>query len=313
MTDKTTQLTVASNYDVSRMRFSKPITGSIPDSKPAISFQRINILTQNEDGTLGDLVFPVGPCFSFGVSENTSMETKLPSGWTLPICLYNKDGATSEEKEWVETFNNVVEHCKKHLLMNKENIGKYDLEASDLKKFNPLYYQRDKNNKGKIKEDSATLYAKLIQSKKLDKITTMFSDFEGNIIEDPKTLIGKFCTVRAAVKIESIFIGNKISLQVKLYECEVKLIQTGMPRLLSKSAPVPKVLIQKAAKPHTPPSKDEDEDEEDDDAGSITDDTPVVVSKVSDDDDDEVVADLDEAVKPVPKETKKPLRRVKKV
>lgn len=310
MTDKTTQLSVASNYDVSRMRFSKPITGSIPDSKPAISFQRINILTQNEDGTVGDLVFPVGPCFSFGISENTSMETKLPNGWTLPICLYNKDGPSLEEKQWVETFNNVVEHCKKHLLKNKEEIGKYDLESSDLKKFNPLYYRRDKANKGKIIDDSVTLYAKLIQSKKLDKITTMFSDFDGNIIEDPKSLIGKYCTVRAAVKIESIFVGNKISLQVKLYECEVKLLQSGMPRLLSKSTPVPKVLIQKA-------SKTEDDDDFGD-SGSINgdDDAPV---KVSDDDDvvetsppEEEDDDAKVAAVSAPV-VKKQVRRVKKV
>ena len=47
MSEKNTQLTNASGYDVSRIRFSKPILGSIPDSKPAISFQRINISTQN--------------------------------------------------------------------------------------------------------------------------------------------------------------------------------------------------------------------------------------------------------------------------
>lgn len=38
-----TQLVSAIDYDTSRMSFSEPIQGSIPDSKPAISYSRINI------------------------------------------------------------------------------------------------------------------------------------------------------------------------------------------------------------------------------------------------------------------------------
>jgi hypothetical protein len=309
MSEKNTQLTNASGYDVSRIRFSKPILGSIPDSKPAISFQRINISTQNEDNTVGDLVLPVGPNFSFGVSENVSMDSGKVNGWVLPICLYNKDGATEAEKQWVITFNNIVEHCKKHILDNKEEIGKYDLELSDLKKLNPLYYRRDKNNKGKIIEDSVTLYAKLIHSKKADKITSMFSDFDGNPV-NPMDLIGKYCTVHAAIKIESIFIGNKISLQVKLYECEVKLLQTGMQRLLSKgntnvSSSVSRTVVQKA--------KVTDDMDMDDDAGSIPDEDVIVdtttPSKTSDD--AEIDVD-DEVTKPV-LQTTAPKKIVKRV
>ena len=110
---------------------------------------------------------------------------------------------------------------------------------SDLKKFNPLYYKKDR---GKIVEGTGpTLYAKLIVSKKHDKIVTMFYDNDGEAI-DPMTLHGKYCHVNAAVKIESVFIGNKISMQVKLYECEVKLADTGMKRLM-KRPPAQSVVV----------------------------------------------------------------------
>ena len=49
---------------------------------------------------------------------------------------------------------------------------------------------------------------------------------------DPLSLEKKYCFARGTIKIESIFIGTKISLQIKLYECAVKLLQTGVQRLL---------------------------------------------------------------------------------
>ena len=231
MSSENTQLTSAINYSVSRMVFSEPQKGSIGESKPPITFSRINISTRNEDGTIGDLIFPtIEKCFSFGVCENKNPDTDKVNGYVMPICLFSRDGPTDNERAWVDTFNNVVEKCKTHLIDNKEAIEKYELEPSDLKKLNPLYYKRDK---GKIVEGSGpTLYAKLIISKKQDRMVTMFFDFNGENINGME-LIGKYCFVRAAIKIESIFIGNKISLQVKLYECEVKIADQGPRRLLS--------------------------------------------------------------------------------
>ena len=41
-------------------------------------------------------------------------------------------------------------------------------------------------------------------------------------------------STEGAIKIESIFIGNKISLQVKLYEAVVRRLDQGMRKLLSR-------------------------------------------------------------------------------
>ena len=244
-----TQLTAATGYDVSRMRFSQPVVGTIPNSVPPIVYKRINISTQNSDGTIGELVIPTEQIFSFGVGENTNPDSGKVNGYVMPLCLWNRDEPTKAEKEWTTTFDNIVEKIKAHLLENKEEIEQYNLEMADLKKLNPLYYKREK---GKIVEGTGpTLYAKLIVSKKHNKIATMFFDADGNTI-DAMNLIGKYSYVKGAIKIESIFIGNKISLQIKLYEAEVKLMDTGMKRLLAKPASVKAVSTTTLANPlHT--------------------------------------------------------------
>jgi hypothetical protein len=99
-----TQITPAKGYDTSRMIFSEPVSGSIPDSKPKIEFRRVNISTRNEDGTVGELIIPTSRLFSFGVSENTSQETGSVNGYTFPLCLWSRDGATEEEKTWTDTY-----------------------------------------------------------------------------------------------------------------------------------------------------------------------------------------------------------------
>ncbi len=250
------QLTPASGYNVSRMTFSEPIHGSIHNSP--VSFHRINIGTINEDGTAGDLIIPTERVFSFGVSENTNEEGKV-NGYVLPMCLWSRDGATKIEKEWTDTFNAIVEQCKDHLLTDdvKEKIDQFDLERNDLKKFNPLYWKRER---GKIVKDTGpTLYAKLFMSKKQNKIVSIFFDEDNDDEVDPLSLLGRYCFARGAIKFESIFIGNKISLQVKLYEAGVKLMQKSMKRLLVRPKANPQVLS--AANPLAIKHEDDEADE----------------------------------------------------
>ncbi|XP_022808505.1 uncharacterized protein LOC111345488 [Stylophora pistillata] len=248
--NENTQLTTVNGYNPKkRMIFSKPISGEIPDSKPKIEFKRINISTLNEDGTEGELILPTERLYSFGISENTSQETDKVTGYTFPLCLWNRDGATEEDKIWVETFKAIVDWCIDHLVENREEIDMFEFERSDLTKskggLNPLYWKMQKvlNEKtGKIVQQKdpnrgPTLYAKLIYSKKTDKFCTKFFDLNDEEI-DAHTLMGKYCHAKCAIKIESIFIGARISLQVRLYEAVVEPTKTWMKRLL----PRPEVL-----------------------------------------------------------------------
>jgi hypothetical protein len=276
-----TQLTSAFGYDVNNMRFRKPVDGSILND--TVKFKRIAIGTRNPDGSLGDLIIPTLPVYSFGLSENVNPQTMKTDGYSLSLCLYTKDNATEEQKKWVETFNSIVEHVKKYLLDHKDDIEKYELEAADLKKLNPLYYKKDK---GKIVDGTGpTLYAKVMQNKKNNTITTPFCDENGNDL-DPLTILGKRCYATAAIKFEGIFIGSRISLQVKVYEAQVRLIDSAPKRFLQglKSNPdvvfdekMPEKVVQQSQ-----PSSSNDDDDDDDDTGSLNgddnsdDDKPVV-------------------------------------
>jgi hypothetical protein len=242
MSFENTQLTLASGYDTKNMVFSKPKDGSIPNS--TVVFKRIAIGTRNPDGSMGELVLSTPRVYSFGLSPNTNMQTGKTDGYTLSLCLHNRDNPTKEEKDWVETFNKIVEHVKQYLVNHRDEFGKYDLEMSDLKKLNPLYYKKEK---GVVVQGAGpVLYAKVLQNKKNDAITTPFCNENGEDIE-PMSLLNKHCYATAAIKIESIFIGAKISLQVKVYEAEVKVIDNSVKRLLRKTQPSSGVVLESKA------------------------------------------------------------------
>ena len=246
MLNNNTQIISVNKYDTNKIMFSEPILGSIPDSKPKIEFKRINISTKNDDGSVGELILPTSRLFSFGVSENTSQETGKINGYTFPLCLWNKDGHSDEEKEFTDLFDKIVDKCIDHLVENKEEIDMFDLTRTELTKskggLNPLYWKKEKytNDKGKtemrnVPNSGPTIYTKLIFSKKNDKFLSQFFDTNDEPI-NALDLMGKYCYTKAAIKIESIFIGSKISLQVKLYEAVVEPITNGMKRLLRPTA-----------------------------------------------------------------------------
>lgn len=228
-----TQITSASGYNVSNIVYGKPRDGSIPNS--AVSFKRIQMGTRNPDGTTGELILSTERLFSFGLSPSINQSTGAIDGYTLALCLWNMDSPSQKEKEFTDTFNKICEHAVDYILDHRDDVQKYELEKADLKKFNPLYIKRDK---GKVVEGaSPMLYAKVLQNKKMATITSIFYDENGRDL-DPMSLMNKQCYVKAAIKIEGIFIGSKVSLQVKLHEAEIKMKESGVKRLLRAPAPV---------------------------------------------------------------------------
>jgi hypothetical protein len=139
-------------------------------------------------------------------------------------------GAKPEEIEFTNVVNAIVDRCKEYLVQNRDEIERYDLEMNDLKSFNPLYWKKEK---GKIVEGKGPmLYVKCMMGKKNENITTTFIDDETNEEIDPFDIMSKYCYVTGAIRFESIFIGNKISLQLKLYEAVVRVVDMGVKKLL---------------------------------------------------------------------------------
>jgi hypothetical protein len=230
MSSKHNQLTNASGYDVNNMIFSDPEESVIPNSTPQIKYTRINISTKNPDGSIGDLILSTSSLYSFGLSDNVDPSTGKSNGLSLPLCMWARDNPSVIEKQWTTTFDAIVEKCKDHILDIKDDLNKYDLERADLKKFNPLYWKRDK---GKIVEGTGPmLYVKLIYSKKKNEYISKFFDEQTGQEVDIQSLIGNPFYATSAIKIESIYVGSKISLQIKLFECNARLRDSTKKRLL---------------------------------------------------------------------------------
>ncbi len=248
-----TQLNSAKDIDVNNIVFDKASIGSVPNS--TMAFRRINIGYKNSDGTIGEFIIPTEKLFSFGVQENKDMATGRINGYQMPLVMWSRNGATDDEKTFTDTFDTIVEYVKKWIVSDegKDETENYEIEISDLKKLNPMYIKKEKGKP--VEGASPTLYCKLIHSKKDDKILTEFYDKEGVELDARGDLMNKMCDVNAAIKFESVFVGNKISLQIKLYEGEVHLRESGggSRRLLTT-----KPRIVKAVKPVVNEEKETD-------------------------------------------------------
>lgn len=269
------QLTPFKGYDTNNMIFGTPVQSAIIPTN-----YYIPISTKYSDGTTGSLIFLTpGKLFSFGVSENKSQETGETSGWSFPLCLYSREGPTDDQKEWVDTYNRVVDKIAEHLLEVAPEMGK-EFTMAEFQKakggLNPLYWKREqvKDEKtGKtilriVPGSGPTFYPKLIYSKGKKRNTTVSKGAkpgkdsapiteepaQGKFISrfydmndkqlDPLSLLGKYCHTEAAVMVESIFIGGtKPSIQNKLYEATVEIAESSMTRLVHVPRPPAKSAV----------------------------------------------------------------------
>lgn len=229
-----TILTSTENLDVNNIVFSKPEINNVPGNK--MSYKRIRLNIKNGD-ELSDLVLESPPnLLSWGLAEQIDMQTNALNGYQIPVCLWSKNGPTPEERKFTDTIDNICQYIKNYLVEHRDELEQYSLEFADLKKFNPLYW---KTEKGKIVEDRGpTLYAKCLYNKKTEKINTLFLNEGENPPRrvNPLSVIGKHCYVKIALKLESIFIGTKISFQVKCQEVMFRPKEVPLRSLLCPEA-----------------------------------------------------------------------------
>ena len=233
---------------VDNIIFSEPEEGKLPQANPnaiPISFYRIYIKHKNGD----DVIMKIGPCYTFGVSENFSQETKELTGYQMPLVMFDRDGASDYQKSVVEHLDQLSAMGKKAVISYKKQIKKGDLQESDVRNMNILYRYKDENGLY-IQDKSPVLYCKLISSKKKGmKILTNFTLMDivnGNckivkneknepIELDPKKLIGVAGMAEVYVKLESIFIGSKMTYQIKAWDVYYKPMTFKLTKLKNMS------------------------------------------------------------------------------
>ena len=108
------QLTRPDNVTKNKIIFNDAKEYKVRDSK--IKYKRIKIETVYLNSKKGDLVIETPFLFSFGVNENKSQETNKLVGYSIPVCLWEKDcSPSSPEKQFYEFICKMVEVCKEHL------------------------------------------------------------------------------------------------------------------------------------------------------------------------------------------------------
>jgi len=187
------------------------------DSTTSNDFRKIKISYKNDDGTIGDFIFSAPEnLFSYGIQELRNSEKQL-LGYIMPIVLHKKNNPTPDELLFISKLQEIIEHAKQEVSKHVDEI--------DLKRFSPLFNHPHK---------APVLYAKLLFNKKDNKVHTYFIDDPTHQEIDPLTLIQRKCFITCALKVESIFIGNKITIQIKIYEGIVRIIQPPRRLLLSQ-------------------------------------------------------------------------------
>ena len=215
------QLTSIQDLNPQSIIFNEAKEYNVKDSK--MKYKRIPIETVYPNGKKGSLVIETPFLFSFGVNEKKDQNTNKLVGYSIPVCLWEKDSSPNlKEEQFYRFLCKLTEICKEYL---EEEYGA-DL-ASSLSE--PLYYKQieytDKKGKKKTKRDPSAapvLYAKRVYSDKLKKILSLFH-VKGKKKVNPFNYLNQYCNVKMALIIEGIFISKTVtSLQIKVHECYIK-------------------------------------------------------------------------------------------
>ena len=203
------QITSYESLTPDKIIFKEAKEYKVKDSK--IKYRRIPIETVYPNGKKGALVIESPFLFSFGVNEKKNQETNKLVGYSIPVCLWEKDGSPiTPEKQFYEILCKTTDVCRKY---REEEYGA-DFASSMSE---PLYYKQveytDKKGKEKTKRDPSAapvLYAKLIFSEKTKKILSLFRA-KGKQKVNPFNYLNQYCHVKMALIIEGIFISKTVT------------------------------------------------------------------------------------------------------
>lgn len=176
--------------------------------------------TMNEE--YKPLVFSSEEVFSFGVSRNT-LDTNSIS-YQISLCLYDRENPKFEEIKWAAKYEELATICREYLKKSEFKKLKGQIDA-----MKGLSWKS--NEVGDV--DGPKLYPKVMFNQKKEEFITVFMDESDSIVEDPKTILDKRGRIKVALRFESIFIGSKVALQVRVNDVLIsKWIEAYKPRAL---------------------------------------------------------------------------------
>ena len=218
------------SYDVDNIVFHKSEEKKLPND-PTVKYFRIAIKSKDGDREK-DLLVVLDQCYCFGIS------TKF--GLAMGISLEDREGPTELQTATIKMFDAIAEKAKDFVVAHKGELNKPKITREKLDEIGVVKYRVLSN--GDIDTSKPpTMNVKLPvlmndkEGNKLDrpKIISEFAYESDESPADPYDFIDKPFYVRAVVRVEGIFVGAQIKLQVKLHECFVTPAETG-PRSILK-------------------------------------------------------------------------------
>ena len=244
ISNRNTELINFSTFSLDNIFFDAPTELEIQQGNKTIKYYKVGLGATNKRG-VGEFVFELPEfCHSFGVEEFQNEQGRA-TNHSVSLSLIDMNNPTDQQTNLVRDFSAFIERVKDHILSIKKEIKKPTLDKSDLKKFNPMYQSVDEdgNAKGTAWYFSPKLMERKIYNKddpsdvSLKMETKFFLDGQfdeqGEPVEvSPLDFVGKkHFKFRGAVKVESIYVGSKISLQCKIYDGVVRTVSNERRRL----------------------------------------------------------------------------------
>lgn len=202
------------------------------------------------------LIFSSEEVFSFGVSRNT-LDTNNTS-YQISLCLYERENPKDVEIKWAAKYEELATICRHYL--KKSEFKKFKGQIDAMK---GLSWKANEIGDA----DGPKLYPKIMYNQKKEEFITVFMDDNDQIIDDPTTILDKRCKVAVALRFESIFVGSKVALQVRVNDASIiSWIEAYKPKALITKRTSPKINKNEKAETEDESdlnsSSDEDEAEE---------------------------------------------------
>lgn len=198
--------------------FGKSIVTKVPDSDR--TYDRIPITVDYKDNVFGPLLLKTDKCYSYGARQNFNKETGEAYGWTLPIVMFDKEGATDHQLKLVKYLDNLIMKAKNRVL------DEYPIDDEAINKLGGCMWQPNHETKGPI------LYAKIISAQngntRYDSRFSRVKDISNPTKRErvTKEKITESCYVQAVIRVHSIYVcEGKAYLQVKVYEANVQKLE----------------------------------------------------------------------------------------
>lgn len=258
------ELTSFKDFDTATIGFSEPYTiyphdngGDGNNSSHYSSYQKVFIQKLDPSKTQPSDLILSSPSrlMCLGIQEKKDRETGRVIGYQIPIILWNRKGASEQEKEFTTTLQNIVECCEGYVQSQYDHENPRLNLISWRQRTTPSAYAENGGasaealSSAKTEEEYPVLYVKLITNRQNERIMTLFINEDTNEEIDPSELFYKRFLLTAAIKFETMYIGKNLSLQVKLYEVLVKFIEPKKKNVYQPSSLLrPSVKIEKRRK-----------------------------------------------------------------